>query len=143
MDAAELHRLNVAFDLVLCFNLLEHVSDISMVIIGLEKVTRNGGYLLITVPKRYLYHPDPIDNFFRPDCKTLENIFKLQFYKILSKTIIIDDIQIKQRLMSIKWIRNKKILHSNLSQLAGKFEVSLILLRKTCPRSNTNSLKTQ
>lgn len=131
MDAIELRHLNITFDLVLCFNLLEHVSNIPIVITGLGKVTRNGGYLLITVPKRYPYHADPIDNFFRPDCKTLENIFKDNFIPILSKRIIINDLQIKPRLMSIiKWMKNRRILRFNLLQSTGKFEVSLILLKK-------------
>lgn len=81
MDATELYRLNMTFDLVLCFNLLEHLSNIPMVITGLKKVARNGGYLLITVPRRYPYHPDPIDNFLRPRCKTLKICSKITLHQ--------------------------------------------------------------
>ena len=64
---------NLEFDLVLCNNLLEHVSDI-------EKTRDNllsllGKYLLVTVPYKFPYHPIPIDNNYRPSSDDLVNLF--------------------------------------------------------------------
>ncbi|MEM1646575.1 MAG: methyltransferase domain-containing protein [Ignisphaera sp.] len=131
MDATQLYTLNMTFDLVLCCNLLEHCSDIPKTIIGLKKVTKIGGYLLITSPLKYVYHPDPIDNFLRPDARTLEFLFRNSFKPIFSITISINDIKIKERLLSFfKFIIQKEILRFNLSQLFGKFKVTIILLKR-------------
>ncbi|MEM0049325.1 MAG: methyltransferase domain-containing protein [Candidatus Bathyarchaeia archaeon] len=130
MDATQLYTLNATFDLVLCCNLLEHVTDIPKTIIGLKKITKNGGYLLITSPLKYVYHPDPIDNFFRPDVRTLKFLFRESFTPIFSRTISINDIKIKERLLSFKFMTQKKILRFNLSHLFGKFKVTLILLKR-------------
>ncbi|MEM4619642.1 MAG: methyltransferase domain-containing protein [Desulfurococcaceae archaeon] len=92
MDVAQLYTLNMTFDLVLCCNLLEHCNDIPKTIIGLKKVTKIGGYLLITSPLKYVYHPDPIDNFIRPDVRTLKSLFRESFTPIFSRTISINDI---------------------------------------------------
>jgi len=48
------------YDLVICTNLLEHVSDLKTTIFNISSLVRKGGYLLITVPLIYPYHPDPI-----------------------------------------------------------------------------------
>jgi len=130
MDATQLYTLNATFDLVLCCNLLEHVTDIPKTIIGLKKITKNGGYLLITSPLKYVYHPDPIDNLFRPDVRTLKFLFRESFTPIFSRTISINDIKIKERLLSFKFMTQKKILRFNLSHLFGKFKVTLILLKR-------------
>jgi SAM-dependent methyltransferase len=53
-------------DLTLCTNLLEHVTDRAAVIRNLHAITKPGGWLIVTVPHRYPYHPDPIDTGFRP-----------------------------------------------------------------------------
>jgi SAM-dependent methyltransferase len=59
-------RLVASGDLVLCANLLEHVTDRATVLSNLHALTRPGGRLIVTVPHRYPYHPDPIDTGFRP-----------------------------------------------------------------------------
>jgi SAM-dependent methyltransferase len=53
-------------DLVLCANLLEHVTDRAAVLSNLHALTKPGGRMIMTVPHRYPYHPDPIDTGFRP-----------------------------------------------------------------------------
>lgn len=57
----------VGAGIVLCSNLLEHVSDPWDMLDALVDVTPPGGFLVLTGPQRYPYHPDPIDNGFRPD----------------------------------------------------------------------------
>ena len=51
---------------LLCCNLLEHVSVPAAICGKLELLLPVGGYLIITVPNRFPYHPDPIDTMFRP-----------------------------------------------------------------------------
>jgi SAM-dependent methyltransferase len=52
---------------VLCSNVLEHVENIAEFVAALEELTPPGGFLLVSVPRSYPYHLDPIDNGFRPD----------------------------------------------------------------------------
>lgn len=50
----------------LCANLLEHVPDAGEVLDALKAGVPVGGYLLVTGPLGFPYHPDPIDTMFRP-----------------------------------------------------------------------------
>jgi SAM-dependent methyltransferase len=59
------------YDLVLATNLLEHVVDRGATIRNLTSLTIRGGYLVITVPKRFPYHADPIDTLYRPSVARL------------------------------------------------------------------------
>lgn len=59
-------RVGRQFDLALCTNMLEHVTDIPTVVRNLICIVKAGGFLLLTVPRRYPLHFDPIDNGFRP-----------------------------------------------------------------------------
>ena len=65
-----------AFDLVLCCNLLEHVSDVRETARRVTCFVKRKGYILVTVPKYYRRHPDPIDTMFRPSPKELKKIFQ-------------------------------------------------------------------
>jgi hypothetical protein len=60
---------------LLCCNLLEHVLAPSSICRKLELLVPVGGYLLITVPNRFPYHPDPIDTMFRPEVDELVQLF--------------------------------------------------------------------
>jgi hypothetical protein len=63
------------YNALLCCNLLEHVLDPSAICAKLELLVPVGGYLLITVPNRFPYHPDPIDTMFRPELEDLVLLF--------------------------------------------------------------------
>lgn len=52
--------------LLLCSNLLEHLTDPSGFARACGQLVRPGGFGLFTVPASYPYHPDPIDTLFRP-----------------------------------------------------------------------------
>lgn len=54
--------------LVICSNLLEHIPDEHRRALcdAIAAVILPGGYLVVTVPHSYPYHPDPIDTMFRP-----------------------------------------------------------------------------
>ena len=60
---------------ILCSNVLEHVPDRRAFADRLTRITPKGGTLLVTVPSSYPYHPDPIDNMFRPDAQQLKAMF--------------------------------------------------------------------
>ena len=60
---------------LLCCNLLEHVNDPAAISAKLERLVPIGGYLIVTVPNRFPYHPDPIDTMFRPDPADLAKLF--------------------------------------------------------------------
>lgn len=76
------------FDIVLCTNMLEHVENIPVVIKNLIDITKPGKYILITVPRKYHLHFDPIDNGFRPTPKELLEYFKKCNYQVVSQKII-------------------------------------------------------
>jgi SAM-dependent methyltransferase len=60
---------------VLCCNMLEHVVDREKLAELCVRITRPGGYLIVSVPFSFPYHLDPIDTYFRPDPKTLAELF--------------------------------------------------------------------
>jgi SAM-dependent methyltransferase len=59
------------FDAVLCSNLLEHVPDPKDFAKAITDVINKGAKVIVTVPKRYPYHKDPIDTLFRPSTRDL------------------------------------------------------------------------
>jgi hypothetical protein len=60
---------------VFCSNLLEHVPDQGTVARALTMLLPPGGYLFVSCPYRYPYHPDPIDTRFRPTIDELAGLF--------------------------------------------------------------------
>lgn len=64
------------FDLLLCTNMLEHVEDIPTVVDNILRIAAPGACLLLTVPRRYPLHFDPIDSGFRPRPDELAALFQ-------------------------------------------------------------------
>jgi hypothetical protein len=60
---------------VLCCNLLEHVVDPGALCANIERLLFDCGYVIVTVPHRFPYHPDPIDTMFRPSLRDLVGLF--------------------------------------------------------------------
>ena len=60
---------------LLCCNLLEHVPDPAAIGAKIEGLVPPGGYLIVTVPNRFPYHPDPIDTMFRPEIADIARLF--------------------------------------------------------------------
>lgn len=52
-------------DLLLCCNLLEHLEQPRAFASACAQLIRPGGYMIVTVPLSYPYHPDPIDTMLR------------------------------------------------------------------------------
>jgi hypothetical protein len=60
--------------LLLCCNLLEHLEDPARFARTCGELVSPGGYCLVTVPRSYPYHPDPIDTMFRPSPEEVTNM---------------------------------------------------------------------
>jgi 2-polyprenyl-3-methyl-5-hydroxy-6-metoxy-1,4-benzoquinol methylase len=136
--SSERFTLSQKYDLVICTNLLEHVLDLKTTIFNISSLIREGGYLLITVPLIYPYHPDPIDNLSRFTPQELSRLFSLLSFQKIYATIIYP------RLPLTKWARDLamsfyKIFHKkncaalifNLRCFLSKPKVSLIMLKKS------------
>lgn len=65
----------LGFRSVVCCNLLEHVLDRPAVAAGVAGLVSPGGYLFVSCPKKFPYHPDPIDTGFRPTDTELAALF--------------------------------------------------------------------
>ncbi|MDI1450703.1 methyltransferase domain-containing protein [Polyangium sp. 6x1] len=70
-DVTNLKGVERTFDLVLCTNLLEHVTDREATLRHVARVVAPGGLLVLTVPRRYPIHRDPIDTGYRPTAAEL------------------------------------------------------------------------
>jgi SAM-dependent methyltransferase len=66
---------NLEIRSVMCCNVLEHVPEPNRIAATLERLIAPGGYALVTVPRRYPYHPGPIDTMFRPTAAELRALF--------------------------------------------------------------------
>lgn len=67
LDPAFQQRL-IAYapDLIICSNLLEHLTDPASFATACGLLAKPGGHCLFTVPRSYPYHPDPLDTMYRP-----------------------------------------------------------------------------
>lgn len=66
---------NMQFKSVFCSNLLEHLVQRDAICKTLTSIVPSGGFLFISVPYNYPYHPDPIDTGFRPSVADLAVLF--------------------------------------------------------------------
>lgn len=75
-DPAFLDQLRaMQFRTVICSNLLEHVVNRAEIAATAVQVVVPGGYLFVSVPYKFPYHPDPIDTLFRPTPDELAALF--------------------------------------------------------------------
>lgn len=75
-DARFLERLaGLELRSVMCCNVLEHVPDPAGIAGTLGGLVPPGGYLFASVPRRYPYHPGPIDTLLRPSVDELSGLF--------------------------------------------------------------------
>ncbi len=58
-----------------CSNLLEHLEERDLFCQALASIIPPKGYLFVSAPCIYPYHPDPIDNGFRPSVKEIASLF--------------------------------------------------------------------
>jgi hypothetical protein len=60
-------------------NLLEHIPNAIEGIEKVKKLMEPKTYLILTGPKSFPYHPDPIDNMFRPSISEIRGYFEKEF----------------------------------------------------------------
>jgi hypothetical protein len=70
---------NLNGSLYLISNLLEHIPDYNLGIKSIVELLNTGDVLILSGPKSFPYHPDPIDNKFRPSIKELRHYFENDF----------------------------------------------------------------
>jgi hypothetical protein len=63
------------FRSIMFCNVLEHVSDRVGISTVVSDVVEPGGYLFVSAPHSFPYHPDPIDTMFRPGVSELAALF--------------------------------------------------------------------
>ena len=60
---------------VFCSNVLEHVTDRPALCSKIVELVAPGGFVILSVPRAFPYHPDPIDTMFRPSVDELVALF--------------------------------------------------------------------
>ena len=78
------------FKTIICTSLLEQVEDPVKAISIIGSLVANHGLIFLTVPRRFPYHPDPIDIFFRPTQEELFSYFDQDKFILLEKELIAD-----------------------------------------------------
>jgi hypothetical protein len=56
---------------VICCNVLEHLADREPLLKAFENLVMPSAHLVLTVPRRFPYHADPIDTMYRPSVSDL------------------------------------------------------------------------
>jgi hypothetical protein len=75
-DAKFLIKLsNMKFKSVFCTNLLEHIPNKEKISKIISNIVTDKGYIFVSCPYKYPYHPAPIDNKFRPNIEELACLF--------------------------------------------------------------------
>jgi hypothetical protein len=69
--------VKMSFNSVFCSHLLEHVDQDTRkpICAAIAHLLPRGGYVFVSCPRRYPYHPDPIDTGFRPTTADLAALF--------------------------------------------------------------------
>jgi len=77
------------FQSVFCTNLLEHVPNPAEVCRAMEQAVVSGGWIIVTGPNLYKYHPDPMDTKFRPSVEEVASLFPSS--KLIAGEIIVSN----------------------------------------------------
>ncbi len=99
-------------NLYLISNLLEHIPDHMVGIESIKTMLKSGDLLILSGPKSFPYHPDPIDNMFRPSIKELrqyfENDFEIEDLQIVkSGTVFSSSVLMQNPKLTSKAIKSK------------------------------------
>jgi hypothetical protein len=74
---------------VLCSNMLEHLADRRQAIAAVTELVPPGGYLVLSVPSAFPYHPDPIDTLYRPSPGELAAAFAPGGFAVLEQDEVV------------------------------------------------------
>lgn len=73
---------------VMCCNILEHVENPAGFADIVSGLVPANGYLVVSVPRSYPFHADPIDTLFRPAPDEVAHLFGPAFAPVVSHTLI-------------------------------------------------------
>ena len=77
LDDADFARLRQRrYRALLCCNILEHVADPAELALRCTELVMPGGIIVVSVPRSYPRHADPIDTLYRPDPGELAGLFR-------------------------------------------------------------------
>jgi len=132
---------------ILCCNMFEHVLDRQKLAHICTRIVRPDGYIIVSVPRSFPYHLDPIDSYFRPTpadiaalfpaCKIIasETVSDVTYWNELSALTLSERIMILAKslvhffLPFYKWERWKSRLHP-LFWLFRRYRVSIVVLAR-------------
>jgi len=129
---------------VICSNLLEHIKNWKPFLARIDKLVPLGGALIITSPLSYPYHPDPIDNLFRPTIKMINQL--LPNYEVIksdtlecgnfiselrNRPTLIPRVLLRLFLPFYKFQNWKGSIHK-LLWLFRNYKQTCVVLKKTC-----------
>lgn len=133
----------VSANLVLCNNMLEHVRDRSKMAEICVDLVNPGGYLLVSVPRKYPYHEDPIDTGYRPEPEQIAELFdRLEFLHgevVSSKNTLLSE-QTNIPFYLIKYIIRVFLFYNfgawrqrveNIKYFFRDYDISIALFRKS------------
>lgn len=87
-DAVKSRIRSIAPRCILCCNMFEHVTDRYELARVCDELLSPRGYLVVSVPRSYPYHADPIDNRFRPTPREIAKMFPR--YRTIDSQIVQD-----------------------------------------------------
>jgi ubiquinone/menaquinone biosynthesis C-methylase UbiE len=119
-DVTTLHGVDRTFDVVLCTSLLEHVVERQQILGNIKRVVAPSGLLVLTVPRRYPLHNDPIDTGFRPTARELS--LAIAWPDIVEARIL--TVRAPQHYKGRRWFR----------RWLGPWQIACLLVRK--PRAS-------
>lgn len=73
---------------VLCCNILEHVRSATGFADIVSGLVPANGYVVVSVPHSYPFHPDPIDTLFRPAPADVVSLFGPAFEPVVTHTLV-------------------------------------------------------
>jgi len=134
---------------VLCCNIFEHVRDRQQLAELCARIVRPNGYVVVSVPRSFPYHLDPIDSYYRPTPADIAALFPN--CKIVTSDVVSDktywnelsELKLRDRVLTLlktlvhlpipfyKWERWKSRIHP-LFWLFRRYRVSIVIFQRDC-----------
>jgi hypothetical protein len=106
-------------------NLLEHIPAALDGINQLKKLVESNSYIILTGPKSFPYHPDPIDNMFRPKLREIYALFEKDF-EIIELVVVKNGTVFSSSLFGRSVKKTGKVLQSKGGLLRLIFNTSFL-----------------
>ena len=106
-------------------NLLEHIPDALNGIDQLKKIIEPNSYLILTGPKSFPYHPDPIDNMFRPKLNEINALFEEEF-RVIALDIVRNGTVFSSSLFGRSREKTGKVIQSKGGLLSLIFKTNFL-----------------